>query len=157
MLKTLRFEALRTEHITQILPIESESHGAPWTHKSFTNELINPHSIFLVALVEGSVAGYGGIWMVIDEAHVTTLTVSSTQRRQGIGKALMIELLKQAKAAGMVCSTLEVRAGNDAAIRLYEELGYAVTARRKSYYPDNNEDALVMWLYKLDEWEPPRP
>lgn len=156
MLKTLRFEALREEHIAQILSIEAESHGAPWTRKSFANELINPHSIFLVALVDGDVAGYGGIWLVIDEAHVTTLTVASYQRRQGIGKAVMIELLKRAKTAGMVCSTLEVRAGNDAAIRLYKDLGYAVTARRKSYYPDNNEDALVMWLYKLDEWEAPR-
>jgi [ribosomal protein S18]-alanine N-acetyltransferase len=62
---------------------------------------------------------------------------------------LMRELLGRAIDEGMICSTLEVRAGNEAAIKLYEKLGYKVTAERKKYYPDNREDALIMWLYDL--------
>jgi len=69
---------------------------------------------------------------------------------------MMIELLSKAKEAGMVCSTLEVRAGNDPAIQMYQKLGYEIAATRKGYYPDNREDAVVMWLYHLDTWEPPR-
>lgn len=63
----------------------------------------------------------------------------------------MLELLTRARSRGMACSTLEVRASNEAAIKLYESLGYIETARRKAYYPDNREDAVVMWLHHLEE------
>lgn len=99
--------------------------------------------------------GYGGVWLIIDEAHVTTVAVTEAQRGQGFGKQLMVELLQRSKKAGMVCSTLEVRAGNEVAIKLYERLGYRESARRKGYYPDNREDAIVMWLYDLDSWNAP--
>lgn len=155
MLKTLRFETLSELHIPQILPIEAVANSAPWSEQAFRNELGERSGTFLVAIVDGSVVGYGGIWMVIDEAHVTTVAVAESHQRQGIGRRLMIELLHRAKAAGMTCSTLEVRAGNEGAIRLYEQLGYVIAARRKGYYPDNREDAIVMWLYELDRWEPP--
>lgn len=154
--KTLRFEALREEHIPAILEIESRTNGAPWSERAFRNELTHKDRIFLVGLANSEVVGYGGVWLVIDEAHVTTVAVSEAFRRQGIGEAMMIKLLEDSKEAGMVCSTLEVRAGNDAAIRLYEKLGYKEVARRKGYYPDNKEDAVVMWLYELDQWKAPR-
>ncbi len=154
-MKTLRFEKLQEDHIATILGIEKLANGAPWSEKSFRNELDHPHGIFLVAILEGMVVGYGGVWHVIDEAHITTVAVAELDRRKGIGQKLMVELLKKSKDAGMTCSTLEVRAGNDAAIKLYEKLGYQITARRKGYYPDNKEDAVVMWLYELQSWEPP--
>ncbi len=155
-LKTLRFEPLKAEHITKILEIENRTNGAPWSERAFKNELAHADRIFLVAFASGEIVGYGGVWLVIDEAHVTTLAVSEDQRRQGIGEKLMVELLAKSKDAGMVCSTLEVRAGNEAAIKLYEKLGYRDIARRKGYYPDNKEDAVVMWLYDLDSWNPPK-
>ena len=154
-MKTLRFEPLREGHIPAILEIEKVSNTAPWSEKSFQNELNHTHGIFLVAILQGDVVGYGGVWLVVDEAHVTTIAVAEEQRRQGIGQKLMIELLERAKAAGMVCSTLEVRASNVGAIKMYEKFGYAITATRKGYYPDNKEDAVVMWLYDLDSWESP--
>lgn len=128
---------------------------APWSEKSFKNELDHNHGIFLVGILQGEVVAYGGIWLVVDEAHVTTIAVAEEHRRQGIGQRLMIELLEKGKVAGMVCSTLEVRASNVGAIKMYEKFGYAVTATRKGYYPDNKEDAAVMWLYNLETWEPP--
>lgn len=155
-MKTLRFEALNESHIAPILEIERSVNTAPWSERSFRNELTHPHGVFLTAIAEGKVAGYGGFWMVVDEAHITTVAISSELRRQGAGLRLMIELLERAKKNGMICSTLEVRAGNDPAIKLYEKLGYVTTARRKAYYPDNKEDALVMWLHDLQAWEPPR-
>lgn len=94
--------------------------------------------------------------MVIDEAHVTTLAVDESVRRLGIGRTLIVDLLVEAQARGMLCATLEVRASNTAAVALYESLGFATTARRKRYYPDNREDALVMWLADMDSWKPPQ-
>ncbi|HVL38814.1 MAG TPA: ribosomal protein S18-alanine N-acetyltransferase [Fimbriimonadaceae bacterium] len=134
------------------MEIEKEANTAPWSERSFRNELDNPHSMFLVAFLGGSLVGYGGIWKVVDEAHVTTVAVAQDARRQGIGRRLMVELLERAKESGMRCSTLECRAGNEAAVRLYEHLGYTITNRRKAYYPDNKEDAIVMWLHDLQSW-----
>jgi ribosomal-protein-alanine N-acetyltransferase len=155
-MKTLRFEPLQESYIPAILEIEKTSNTAPWSEKSFKNELGHKHGIFLVGLNMGEVVAYGGVWLVIDEAHVTTIAVAPQLRRQGIGQRLMIELLDRAKAQGMVCSTLEVRASNLGAIAMYEKFGYSITATRKGYYPDNREDAVVMWLYNLNKWESPR-
>ncbi|HWA83814.1 MAG TPA: ribosomal protein S18-alanine N-acetyltransferase [Fimbriimonadaceae bacterium] len=154
--KPIRFETLNEGHIPKILEIENRTNGAPWSERAFRNELTHTDRIFLVALDGLDVVGYGGVWLVIDEAHVTTLAVDMERRRQHIGERLMVELLDRSKEAGMVCSTLEVRAGNEAAIKLYEKLGYKETARRKGYYPDNREDAIVMWLYELDCWQAPK-
>jgi ribosomal-protein-alanine N-acetyltransferase len=156
-IKGLRFERLAEEHIPAILAIEKESNGAPWSERSFRNELDHSYGIFFVALDGRNVVGYAGAWLVVDEAHVTTVAVAPDQRRKGIGRLLTEELLKTAKDSGMLCSTLEVRAGNEPAIELYKQLGYVVTAQRKAYYPDNQEDALVMWLHDLQKWTPPSP
>lgn len=153
-LATLRFEPIREERIESILLIERLVNSAPWSERSFRNELDHKEGIFLLALLNGEVVGYGGIWLIIDEAHVTTVAVHPDLQRQGIGQSLLEELLKRAKEKGMTCSTLEVRAGNKPAIALYEKLGFITAATRKSYYPDNKEDALVMWLYKLEDWQP---
>ncbi|MGV3614237.1 MAG: ribosomal protein S18-alanine N-acetyltransferase [Fimbriimonas sp.] len=154
-LKTLRFEPITEAHLSQILAIESRTNTAPWSERSFRNELEHPRGVTLVAIMDGQVVGYGGTWLVIDEAHITTVAVAPEHQRKGIGRRLMVELLTRAKEAGMLCSSLEVRAGNEAGIKLYEQLGYAVATRRKRYYPDNQEDALVMWLHNLATWEPP--
>jgi|APCry1669191674_1035369.scaffolds.fasta_scaffold73711_2 ribosomal-protein-alanine N-acetyltransferase len=156
MLKTLRFEPLQASHIPAILEIEKVTNAAPWSERSFQNELDHKYGIFLVGITGGEVVAYGGVWLVIDEAHITTIAVAESHRRQGIGQKLMVELLEKARSAGMVCSTLEVRAGNKPAITLYEKLGYHIAATRKGYYPDNKEDAVVMWMYDLDKWQAPR-
>jgi ribosomal-protein-alanine N-acetyltransferase len=153
-LRSLRFEPLKQFHIPQVVEIEKQCNTAPWSEKSFTNELTNKQSIFLVVFLGSKIVGYGGLWLCVDEAHITTIAVSPESRRAGVGKAIMVQLLRRAQESGMTCSTLEVRAGNQAAIELYKQLGYIETARRKGYYPDNKEDAVVMWLYALQEWTP---
>lgn len=145
----VRLEPLSEQYIPAILEIEKEANSAPWSERSFKNELTNAQSIFVVALSGGQVAGYGGAWLVVDEAHITTVAVHKDFRGQGIGGKIMSELLRVAKERGASCSTLEVRASNQTAIHLYEKLGYVLTATRKKYYPDNNEDAVIMWLHEL--------
>jgi len=147
----MEFVPLTPELIPAILEIEKKSQGAPWSEKSFTNELENPHSYFLVALENQAVIGYGGVWLIQDEAHVTTITVNQDQRRKGIGKRLMHELIKGSLERKANCMTLEVRVSNEPAIKLYDSLGFARAAVRKNYYPDNQEDAYIMWLYDLNE------
>lgn len=148
-MKGVRMEPLSEAHLPQIMEIEAKSHSAPWSEPSFRKELDHPHSEFVVALKDGSVVGYAGEWILADEAHITTVAVSPDHRRQGLGRQLMEELSHRAKARGAVCSTLEVRVSNASAIELYEKLGYVRAATRKNYYPDNKEDAVVMWLYDL--------
>lgn len=147
----MTFVPLDASYIPPIVEIERIHQGAPWSNRSFENELVNPHAIFLVGIEKGEVLAYGGIWMVVDEAHVTNVMVVPKARRQGIGRQLMLQLLHAGKNKGMSCSTLEVRVSNLGAIELYKSLGYIEVAVRKAYYPDNQEDAVIMWLYDLTE------
>ena len=146
---TLRYERLAEHHIAAVVEIERASNGSPWSDRGFRNELDHPHGVFLVALEGGEVVGYGGVWLVIDEAHIVNVAVREDRRRQGIARGIVRRLLEASKEAGMKTASLEVRAGNAGAIALYEALGFVTTNTRKRYYPDNREDALVMWLFDL--------
>jgi len=145
----IRIVAFAESHLPQVLALEVAVHGSPWSERGFRNELDNPHSVFVVAALDDEILGYAGLWKVVDEAHVTNVVVDPTYRRRGIAKQLIAHILRQARKAGILCATLEVRAGNDAARLLYEGFGFVVTSRRKRYYPDNGEDALLMWLHDL--------
>lgn len=147
--KSVQIVPLAESHLPEILLIEKQTNSAPWSEVSFRNELDHPYGVFRVALASGKVVGYGGVWLVIDEIHITTIAVDPAQQRQGIGRRLMEVLLEEGEKRGGTCSTLEVRAGNAAAIGLYEGLGFVRAALRKRYYPDNKEDAVVMWRYDL--------
>ena len=89
--------------------------------------------------------GIGCLWAILDEAHITMLGVHPAYRGQGLGQALLLALLKSARERGMELATLEVRASNQAALSLYQKFGFQLAGRRKRYYQDNNEDALILW------------
>jgi ribosomal-protein-alanine N-acetyltransferase len=148
-LKGATIVALAQEHIDPIMQIEGESNGSPWARASFEQEIGHPPTVFLVAKISGKVVGYAGAWIVADECHITTIAVETEHRRKGLGHKLMVELLVQARERGATCATLEVRAGNEAAIKMYEGLGFVSAGLRKAYYPNNREDAVIMWLNDL--------
>lgn len=148
--KYLRFEQFTESHLARVVEIERLSHSSPWSEASFRNEFDAPQSVFIVAIADGQVIGYGGAWVLIDEAHITNVAVHPEYRGRSIGRKLMVEVLARAKERGAECATLEVRASNDPAIKLYESMGFVTAAARKAYYPDNKEDALVMWLHDLE-------
>jgi ribosomal-protein-alanine N-acetyltransferase len=148
-LKTLRFVPFSKDHLERVLEIEKESQESPWSEASFRNELDSPQSVFLVALESGKPIGYGGCWVLADEAHITTMSVSPDSRKQGVGRRLLDTILAHAVDRGAVCATLEVRVSNDPAIKLYEAMGFIGAGIRKKYY-QNKEDALIMWLHKLE-------
>lgn len=141
---------LQEDDLATILVIESTVNAAPWSEASFRHELSHPHGIFLVARRQGEVVGYAGCWVLVDEAHITTVAVGPDHQRQGIGRQLVSALLKHSHEMGATCATLEVRASNDPARKLYQSMGFVDAAVRRGYYPNNREDAIVMWLHDLE-------
>lgn len=148
----LQLRRMRSEDLDEVLAIE-RAFSAPWSRDMFLQELRDSDiSESLVGAVGGEIAGYVLWWYVADEVHIVNLAVGVARRRQGVARQLLAEVFARARARGMSIATLEVRFHNDAAIQLYEKLGFLKVAIRKAYYADNGEDALVM-LKPLDASE----
>jgi len=125
--------------------IEAASFTTPWPAYALEQELrSNRLARYVVARSEGAVVGFGGLWLMVDEAHITTFAVDPDWRRRGVGRRMLVALLETSREMGAARMTLEVRAGNLAAQRLYAELGFAIVGRRVAYYTDDAEDALIM-------------
>ncbi|MCK5241959.1 ribosomal protein S18-alanine N-acetyltransferase [bacterium] len=132
--------------LDEVLWVEQSSFRDPWTRALFEEEFKNPDlSHFLVARCDEHVVGYMGFWLIQDEAHITNLAVHPGFRRRKIGERLVRAILHMACSLDARRATLEVRAGNEPAKRLYEKHGFQLVAIRRKYYVDNNEDALVLW------------
>jgi ribosomal-protein-alanine N-acetyltransferase len=130
--------------------------GGLWTLAGYQRELESPNSDLLV-LVErdrpDSIIGIGCVWSILEEAHITVLGIHPDYRQQGWGQALLYGLLWVAWRRGLERATLEVRASNQAAQSLYQKFGFAVAGRRRHYYQDDREDALIFWLNDLHKSE----
>jgi ribosomal-protein-alanine N-acetyltransferase len=143
----LSFSVMDPGHIDQVLSIELKSFPTPWSRRAFMFEVTeNDFAFYIVAHVNNRVVGYGGMWLVVDEAHITNVAVHPDYRGCGIGRALMLELLRRAAILGAGKVTLEVRVTNLVARNLYKSLGFSDKGVRPKYYSDNNEDAIIMWL-----------
>ncbi len=135
--------------------IECESFATPWSRQSFEEELTrNRCARYLVIEQDGEVAGYGGVWFVVDEAHVTNIAIAPRWRGRGLGTRLLEDMLQFAADSGMAFMTLEVRRSNEVAQRLYRAHGFVDVGYRKRYYEDNHEDALIMTTLSLPEPHP---
>lgn len=133
-----------------VLWVEQSSFRTPWTRTMFEDEFKNPEMArYLIAQCGGHVVGYMGFWLIQKEAHITNLAVHPAFRRRKIGERLLFACMRQARRLGAERATLEVRASNDAAKKLYEKYGFQLVALRKKYYNDNNEDAWIMWMNDL--------
>ncbi len=130
--------------IDEIMKVERDSFTLPWSKESYLNELKNLLATYLLCDCEGEVAGYGGIWVVLDEAHITNVAVARQFRRCGMGRVLMQNLEKHAREKNALRILLEVRPSNEAALKMYQGLGYVATGLRQAYYSDNGEDAIIM-------------
>ncbi|MGZ4163662.1 MAG: ribosomal protein S18-alanine N-acetyltransferase [Tumebacillaceae bacterium] len=156
MTETLTFRRMMLEDLDRIMEIEHHSFTLPWSREAFVAELTQNHfAKYLVAIHEGVVVGYAGVWVILDEGHVTNIAIHPDARGKKLGEALMRELMATAIANGAERMTLEARVSNFVAIRMYEKLGFASAGIRKGYYTDNNEDAIIMWVeFLLDESSP---
>lgn len=141
------FRYMKEEDIDQILKIEELSFATPWTRQSFENELkLNQFAVYLVLEKDGEIVGYCGMWLIVDEAHITNIAVLPEFRGQKLGEAILRMIMEVAKKRGAKSMTLEVRVSNTVAQSLYRKLGFMNGGIRKNYYTDNYEDALVMWV-----------
>ena len=143
------------EDLPVVMHIDGLSLPTPWSERNFRYELIeNPASQLLVAEASGKdaqVLGFIGFWMLVDEAHISTIAVHPDHRRRGIGELLLRGAMQMAIALGANLITLEVRQSNVGAINLYAKQGFQVVGRRREYYRDNHEDAILMTLTNLRE------
>jgi ribosomal-protein-alanine N-acetyltransferase len=152
----LRFERITREHIAQLLPIEHEAYPDPWTQGMFRQEIESRNSHFYILHLGEEIVGYGGFWLILDEAHVTKVTVAEAHRGQGYGRRLMEYLLERSAWLGGASIRLEVREQNEPALQLYTSVGFQRVGLRKGYYAKTNENAVVMFR-NLDEPEAEAP
>ncbi|MFI8688513.1 ribosomal protein S18-alanine N-acetyltransferase [Rossellomorea sp. NPDC077527] len=138
---------MTVDDLDAVMEIENQSFSIPWSREAFLNEMEHNHlSTYLVAVEDEKLAGYCGVWLVVDEAHITNVAVLPDFRGRGLGESLMRKIMGIAIEFGARVMTLEVRVSNMPAQHLYRKLGFQDGGIRKRYYSDNQEDALVMWV-----------
>jgi ribosomal-protein-alanine N-acetyltransferase len=135
------------EDLSGVLAVEEETFTNPWTRDMYAWELQNRSvcHIYVVRTPDCAVAGFCAFWLVVDEIHINNVAVRAQFRGHGIGTALLRHVLAEARQLGAKRATLEVRASNDSARRLYERIGFYVAATRRNYYTNPVEDALILW------------
>ena len=147
----LKIIPMQKDYLDEVLKVEEQAYGEHhWSKESFFNELNNQLAKYYCAFNEqGELVGYCGCWQIMEEAHITNVAVSPNFRRQNIGEALLIAIIKSCYKEMVKYLTLEVRVSNEPAIKLYEKYGFKSLGVRKGYYQDNNEDALIMWTENI--------
>ena len=144
----IKVQRMGIEHLDQVFVIEETCFVTPWSKEALRKELTeNETAIYLVATDGNTVAGYAGMWHVVNEGHITNIAVSEDYRRRGIGGMIVAELIKLAQSREMIGITLEVRISNIAAQKMYTKYGFKPDGFRKNYYSDTHEDAVIMWRY----------
>ena len=143
-------EMMVKEDLDEVTAIENSSFNQPWTLQSFKTDLqYNRLAYYLVARHDGKIVGYIGAWIVLDEAHITTLAVEHAYRRHGVASCLIQALIDEGNRRCISSLTLEVRPSNKVARSFYKKWGFSVRGRRKRYYTD--EDALIMTRYQAPQ------
>jgi len=141
----VQFKIADESHIEQIYNIEKVVFPVPWSYESLYQDVCQHEiSVYIVGMCGEEVVSYAGFWHVLEESHITNIAVKSEYRRMGVGSAMMEVLIKAARKLNVETMTLEVRESNSAAIGMYGKIGFKIVNRRKKYYTDNNEDALIM-------------
>jgi [ribosomal protein S18]-alanine N-acetyltransferase len=138
-------KVITIEDLPQVLELDKICFGSLWSEQSYLSEINNDCSDLLGLELNHSLIGLGCGWSILDEVHIILLGINPEYRRQGLGELLLKNLLNNAQNRGVVRATLEVRSSNLAAIALYEKTGFKIAGKRKGYYQDNNEDAVIMW------------
>jgi ribosomal-protein-alanine N-acetyltransferase len=157
----LALELMREQDVATVQEIERDIFATPWPRNAYYRELASRSSAHYIVLrqegiverparasssdLDPTIIGYGGMWRMYDEAHVTTIGVRRDLHHRGYGRVIFAGLVQAAYDMGAKWVTLEVRTSNDNAIRMYEGFSFKVIGRRKGYYTDNGEDAIVMW------------
>ncbi len=142
----ISFRPMKLEDLSSVMVIERASFTAPWSEEIFRNDMIeNLNSIYEVGIIDGEVATYAGLWVLNEIGHITTIATRHDLRGRGLGEAALLNIIETGRLEGVEKFTLEVRESNTEAIKMYEKHGFKLVGRRKKYYQEVGEDALVMW------------
>lgn len=145
----MKYLLMTEDHVTHIASLEKECFSMPWSENAINSELTNPLSLWVVAVDGDILVGYVGSQAVMGEADMMNIAVLPAYRRQGVARSLIQELVARLNARDVRSLTLEVRASNEGAIRLYDSLGFKQVGRRPNYYKAPKEDALIL----RKEWD----
>lgn len=140
----MKYVKMDESHVAQVALLEQACFSDPWSEKAISSELTNPLSCWIVALDGETLTGYVGSQSVLGWADMMNLAVAVDYRRRGVAEQLVYTLIDNLKSQDVTCLTLEVRASNQPAIKLYEKLGFSQVGRRPNYYHNPKEDALIM-------------
>lgn len=136
--------------VREVLRIEEKSFSTTWPANAFYQELHdNKLAHYYVGRIGDKLVAYGGIWVILEDSHITTIAVDPEYRGRRFGEVMLVRLVDEAIARGASWMTLEVRESNDVAQALYRKYGFTTVSTRRAYYSDNNENALVMWAGNL--------
>lgn len=140
------FRTMTIADIPAVIRVEHASFPTPWTRQAFYNELAyNQFAHYIVVVKNEQVIGYVGMWLIMNEAHITNIAIHPDDRGKGYGEQTLNHAMEVARRHGADRMTLEVRVSNHIAQALYQKKGFEPTGRRPRYYTDNHEDALIMW------------
>lgn len=144
---TIQIRPMVFTDVDGVLAVEQQSFTTPWSREAFVSEMKDNELALYIVLTDGEdIKGYGGMWRILDEGHITNIALLPECRGQGLGTKLLQHLISMAKKQQIQALTLEVRPSNCAALGLYEKMGFVIKGTRKRYYTDNGEDAHIMWL-----------
>ncbi|GAC1300994.1 MAG: ribosomal protein S18-alanine N-acetyltransferase [Vulcanimicrobiaceae bacterium] len=136
--------------IRPVMRIEALSFSTSWPSSAFASELNdNKLAHYFVGRVGDEIVAYGGIWVILEDSHITTIAVHPASRGKRYGEALLVHLLHEAIDRGASWITLEARESNIVAQNLYKKYGFTIVSTRRAYYSDNGENAVVMWAGHL--------
>ncbi len=146
----IHYRKMKKEDIHQVFLIDQACFSHNWAIDSYQKEMDNFLATYIVALDQEKIVGFGGYWLIIDEAHITNIAVIDAYRKKGIGQAIFNKMVELAASQASYKMTLEVREDNFAAISFYEKNGFIKEGLRAHYYGDNRH-ALIMWRYSFED------
>ncbi len=139
-------EKMQRADIARVMEIEKQCFSTPWHESTYLTELINRSAHYITAWADDKIVGFSGMWLLMDEAHITTIGVDPAYRGRKIGEQMLYAILEEAQNRGARRATLEVRESNFLAQNLYRKYGFSPAAIRRGYYSDNNENAVIFWV-----------
>ena len=143
------FRKMTRKDIARIAELEKLCFPSPWSEAALRSEVSNMMAYYGVLEYENIIAAYGGMWVVLGEAHITNVAVAPQYRKLGFGREIMLHLMRMAVGKKATAMTLEVRESNTVAQNLYFSLGFERVGERKGYYSDTGEAAWIMWNYQI--------
>ena len=141
----ITYRRMTPEDVPFISRLEEETFSMPWSPEAFLQMITKEDTRYYVAEEGGHLLGGRGLWMIAGEGNITNVAVAKDARRRGVGTGLLTYLMQEGNREGVSAYTLEVRISNEAAIHMYEKLGFVSEGIRPNFYEKPTEDAMIMW------------